>query len=184
MIVVEGPDGAGKTTLINQLVELTGLPVAPRVVSKEAKAMVDLVQWVADNLDAGWQPTIFDRHRLISEPIYGPIFREQPMEGFSNPLWFLDRLRSFYELEPLIIYCLPPLSTIYANIMTDPDNAIYHEDPSLVHKVWGAYYNKITTEKALGLFSFVYDYTQDHMGTGFLNYIAEEIMIRKDIHHV
>ena len=68
MIIVEGPDGAGKTTLIRQLQERwPDLAVAPRVVSKDAEAMVDLQEWVNINLSDGPQYKIFDRHRLISE---------------------------------------------------------------------------------------------------------------------
>ncbi|MCA1807247.1 MAG: ATP-binding protein [Actinobacteria bacterium] len=53
MIVVEGPDGAGKTTLIRDLSALLNIPVAPRVVSQETKAMVDLRQWTEDNVSRG-----------------------------------------------------------------------------------------------------------------------------------
>ena len=122
IIIVEGPDGSGKTTLVNMLKEELGISVAPRVVSKEATAMTDLMSWVDDNLDNGPVPTLFDRHRLISETIYGPILRPESSPGFDDLSWLGPRMTRFYKLEPLIIYCLPPLETVLANLKGDPNN--------------------------------------------------------------
>lgn len=122
MIVVEGPDGAGKTTLIKSLQEELQIPVAPRVVTKGTEAMVNLKDWVNNNLDEGFQPTIFDRYRLISEPIYGPILRNRQEPGFDRLEWLAPRLRRFYDLSPIIIYCLPPLEVVKANLIGDDDN--------------------------------------------------------------
>lgn len=161
MIVVEGPDGAGKTTLINTLASELKLPIAPRVVSKDAEAMTDLMQWVDENLHAGWQPTIFDRHRLISEPIYGPILREDFEPGFSDPQWFEPRLRAFYGLNPVIIYCLPDFEVVWENVLSGDDNKVFHGNPRGVRAIWGAYFNKAMTDYVLNRQTWVYDYTWD-----------------------
>ena len=50
MIIVEGPDGAGKTTVLQDLKTVFDLPVAPRVVSKETEAMVDGVRAYAEEV--------------------------------------------------------------------------------------------------------------------------------------
>lgn len=123
MLIVEGPDGAGKTTLIEAIQEYFGdIEVAPRVVSKDAEAMVDLQQWVDDNLDGGFQYRLFDRHRLISEPIYGPALGRSA-HGFNDITWLGPRLHTFYrQVQPLIIYCLPDKGTVMRNIIDDPDN--------------------------------------------------------------
>jgi hypothetical protein len=124
MIVIEGPDGAGKTTLLNKLrLQFKEIPVAPRVVSKDAEAMVDLVEWVEENVERGWQNVFFDRHRLISEPIYGPILRSKAEPGFSDFGWFHQQAEEFYHwINPMVIYCLPPLSRVMGNLRFDPDN--------------------------------------------------------------
>jgi hypothetical protein len=163
MIVVEGPDGAGKTTFISQLVEKTGLEVAPRVVAKDTTAMVDLQRWVHENVTKGWHETIYDRHRLISEPIYGATLRpEAPEPGFDNFSWFYAMLEAFYESKPIVIYCLPPLEVVWRNVMTDEDNKVFHRNGRAVWQIWMAYMNKACTEYALRKHqTFIYDYTTD-----------------------
>lgn len=157
MIVVEGPDGAGKTTLIQTLRQKTGLDVAPRVVSKDAEAMVDLKKWTEDNVARGFQPTIFDRHRLISEPIYGPILRPKLEPGFSDLSWFYTMMRKFYKLEPVIIYCLPPLRQVWKNVQNDPDNKVVAQQ-QVITSIWGAYFNKAVTDLTASR-AYIYDYT-------------------------
>lgn len=146
IIIIEGPDGSGKTTLVNMLKEELGIGVAPRVVSKETNAMTDLQAWVDDNLDGGLVPTIFDRHRLISEPIYGPLIRGTAQPGFSELHWLAPRLKRLYLMKPIIIYCLPPLEEVMANLENDPDNA------SVVKKteaIYQAYVNKVAIDLML-----------------------------------
>ena len=124
ILILEGPDGSGKSTLSQMIQDELGYDVSPRVVSKQATAMTDLKKWVDDNLDEGLQPRIYDRHRLISETIYGPILRESANEGFDQLPWLGPRLRRFYNMKPLIIYCLPPLAEVKKNIANDPDNEV------------------------------------------------------------
>jgi GTPase SAR1 family protein len=167
MIVVEGPDGAGKTTLIEMLVQETNLRVSPRVVSKDAEAMVDLKLWVEQNVIQGFQDMIFDRHRLISEPIYGPILRDEFEDGFSNLIWFQKMLNSFYKCNPIIIYCLPPFDVVWKNVESDPDNKVVAKEDTL-RAIWGAYFNKALTEYTLNRGTWIYDYSADDRGRKYI----------------
>lgn len=161
MIILEGPDGAGKTTLLNELREELDLPVSKRVVSKDAEAMFDLRQWVDENLSQGWMPVLFDRHRLISEFIYGPILRGRPEDGFDDRKWLGDALRRFNDIRPTVIYCLPPLSVVWENVMTDDDNKIFHHNPRALEQVYWSYFNKALGEKAARQDRiWIYDYTE------------------------
>lgn len=171
MIVVEGPDGAGKTTLIKQLVEELGLPVAPRVVSKGAEAMTDLRTWVDQNLDEGFQPRIFDRHRLISETIYGPILRHHQEPGFDQLKWIGPRMRRFYDLEPIIIYCLPPLEEVMKNISDDPDNVVVVDH---IEAIYSAYVARAALDHtfAPGIVK-VWDYTSSLKIEGLPSWMNE-----------
>lgn len=116
MIIVEGPDGSGKTTLIRQLERDLKLPVAKKVVDSNMRPMANLAKWTEDNVDKGFQPVIFDRHRLISEPIYGPATRSRQDLKFLDLGWLGDMMWRFYQAKPLIIYCLPDLETVRVNV--------------------------------------------------------------------
>lgn len=144
MIIVEGPDGAGKSSLIERLVEKFNLPVAPRVVSKDTEAMVDLVKWTEDNVTSGFQNRIFDRHRLISEPIYGALMRKAFQPQFDNIVW-LTAMNSFLfkECRPLVIYCLPPFETVRENVHTGDDNRRVQD---VIRKIYALYLARAATD--------------------------------------
>lgn len=161
MIIVEGPDGGGKTTLIMQMQDRYGLEVAPRVVDKEARAMVDLKEWVDQNLEQGLQWKLFDRHRLISETIYGPILREYAEDGFADPINMMMWMDRFYQLKPLIIYCLPPLEVVKANVENDPDNQAVAWK---IESIYQAYVSRAAIDNTFSPDSVItWDYTRDGM---------------------
>lgn len=159
MIIVEGPDGAGKTTLVEQLSTRLRLPVAPRVVSKETEAMVDLKVWVEQNVALGFQPKIFDRHRLISEFIYGPLKRREQEPGFNDLEWVQEMMFKFYATNPIIIYCLPDLTTVKANLLGDADNLAVNE---LTDQLYTSYLHRASLDLIhYNTNTHLFDYTQD-----------------------
>lgn len=158
MIIVEGPDGGGKTTFITKLQKKLNLPIAPRVVSKDAEAMVDLKMWVENNVLGGFQQTIFDRHRLISEPIYGPILRGEQAPGFSDMDWMRDVMYHFYHSKPILIYCIPPLDIVINNVMGDEDNKVVH---TTIKQIYTAYVARAAIDVTIHHGAVIYDYTAD-----------------------
>lgn len=164
MIIVEGPDGAGKTTLISQLQERYGFEVAPRVVTKGAEAMVDLQLWVEENIEAGFQYRIFDRHRLISEFIYGPLLRKEQQPGFTDLTWSWIQLERLYtRVNPLVIYCLPRLEVVAENVFNSGDeNKVVLEH---IEAMYTAYVHRASLDLTFRpMHTFVWDYTRDFMG--------------------
>lgn len=164
MIVVEGCDGSGKTTLLNRLTEYFDYPIAPRVVSKDTEALVNLMLWVQENLAKGWQETFYDRHRLISEPIYGPVLRPKAEPGFSNAKWMYAQFEKFYrEVKPVIIYCLPPLEVVKENLEGDDDNKVVVNH---TEQIYSAYVAQATRDVMWRpSLHFGYDYTQPNAET-------------------
>jgi hypothetical protein len=156
MIVVEGPDGGGKTTLIRYLTVAFRIPVAPRVVSKEAEALIDLKVWVEQDNEM-CPELIYDRHRLISEPIYGPILRHRTEPGFDDPDWLGAQLQDFYDRHMFHIFCIPPKEVIWGNIKDDESNKVVKDKWA---RIYDLYVARAGLDRLL-TYTHIYDYTQD-----------------------
>jgi hypothetical protein len=122
MIILEGPDGAGKTRLAQRLSGDLGLLIQPKVVDSTTQAMVDLKLWVEQDLRQGLKARLYDRHRLISEPIYGPVVRGRMEPGFHDLRWLTTQQWMFELLRPLVIFCLPHIEVVRHNVEDDPEN--------------------------------------------------------------
>lgn len=160
MLIVEGPDGGGKTTLIRQMQERYGFEVAPRVVSKDTEAMGDLKKWVEDNVEKGFQDLIFDRHRLISEPIYAPIMGRSAVPGFDNVIWLWHMLDLFWRAKPIVVYCLPPKSEVIGNVINDPDNQAVADKIGSIYNAYAFRAALDSTRRDQGIID-IWDYTTD-----------------------
>ena len=92
-IIIEGPDGSGKSTLVKHLGTL--LPLTIQLGDGPEKYPGEIVEraWRYLRMDN----TLFDRHPIISQPIYGQ-FREG---STAIPQELIDHL---YRTKPLIIY--------------------------------------------------------------------------------
>lgn len=119
MIVVEGPDGGGKSTLVRILSSRLRVPIANKVVGSDTQPLTDLVKWTENNVARGFQAMIFDRHRLISEPIYSPFRNQEPTTKFLDLAWMSEMTWQFYAAEPVIIYALPGIELVRENVI-DP----------------------------------------------------------------
>ena len=155
-IVVEGPDGAGKTTLVKQLEDVTQFKLMPRRVGQDTQALVDLKQWVEEDNSTRENWRLYDRHALISEPIYGPILRSQQKPCFTNPVWMKTELQRFYDRIPLIVYCLPPLEVVRRNVANDENNIAVADK---IDSIYAAYVARACLDVAGGRHAFIYDYT-------------------------
>lgn len=112
MIVVEGMDNTGKTTLVSQLREKYLFPVLVSSRYYETENRTEKwVRWIYKMMELSRdEHIIFDRFPLISEHVYGPILRGKNVLA-EHPAW-PDLLGKFGGLEPLIIYCRPPMEHV------------------------------------------------------------------------
>lgn len=158
MIIVEGPDGAGKTTLIDRLAKELNLPVNPKLVNSDMSRAQDMSVWVEGNVGRGFQRLLFDRHCLISEGIYGTIARGRVDSKFDDPYWLSTQTYRFYRgCHPLIIYCLPPLDSVRRNVTSGEI-----EQPTSVGKNIDMIYTAYATRAAVDIAhhdAVIYDYT-------------------------
>lgn len=100
-IVVEGPDNAGKSTLISLINER--LPTPRTVIPSEGREKYEgeLNERAARYLSFTGD-LIFDRHPCISQPIYNTVY---PNDGCDQ-----DLINQLYAQRPLLIYCRADVS--------------------------------------------------------------------------
>jgi hypothetical protein len=140
MIIIEGPDGAGKSTLVQHLSVKYKIPVADKVVDENTNPIHDdLKHWTEANLKRGLQWMIFDRHRLISEPIYATAMGRPPQPGFDDLGWFGARMIDFTRIRPFIVYCLPAFEVVKSNIVNDEKNMVISPMISSIYAAYVAY---------------------------------------------
>jgi len=81
LIVIEGVDGSGKTTLVQNFRQVAArhcLILSRSGPPKHPSDLLSSISWINRMADSS-VPIIVDRHPLISEPIYGPIVRGSSM---------------------------------------------------------------------------------------------------------
>lgn len=122
MIIVEGPDGAGKTTLVERIENDWGLTREPRAVSSEAKSLVPIGEWIETELGKGFGMRLYDRFGLISSPCYAMLENRTMVWPLTWPDWMRAQHRRIRKIDPVIIWCMPELATVRANLKRE-DNS-------------------------------------------------------------
>lgn len=158
MIIVEGPDGAGKSKTVEYLKQRFDIPIEDKVVGPDTVPLfTDLKQWTDSNLRKGCQRKIFDRHRLISEPIYAAAMNREVGHGFNDINWLTGKFLQFYAMKPLIIYCLPPFEKVKFNVESDPENEVVRPN---IEYIYNLYVAKAADDISKSL-AMKHDYTED-----------------------
>lgn len=120
MIIVEGMDGSGKTSLVERLNYHLRLPIHARASSSLDGPVPNLFQWaLADVIDDQQEFSVYDRHPLVSEYIYGPITR-----GQMDPRFFTAAGRAIsskFRARNMVIFCDPGLDEVKKNLARDTD---------------------------------------------------------------
>lgn len=151
MLILEGPDGAGKTSLAIRLQRDLKLPISAKVVGSDTVATVDLARWTEENIAKGFQQMIFDRHRLISEPIYGPVLRGHQDPRFLDMGWMSDMTWRFYAANPVIIYCMPPFDVVLRNVQDPSVDNKKVNDPQVMEALYAGYISRATQDFSRGV---------------------------------
>jgi hypothetical protein len=114
MIIIEGPDHAGKTTLVKKLSGELDVEVAPiYATSRRMMQQQGVRRRVWSGLSALLRGQVYIHDRLyLSELIYGSVIRGSCEFSVPERSWIEDTLDQFGV--PIIV-CLPPLSVIREN---------------------------------------------------------------------
>jgi thymidylate kinase len=114
IIIVEGPDGAGKTTLIDKIEERALEFGSVEIINHGAylgESAIGHHYLKSIEMAASFNTVIMDRS-WISEPIYGHVMRGGKNRLPWNDYRFLCNKAN--EFKAQIIYCLPPMETCLA----------------------------------------------------------------------
>lgn len=108
-IILEGPDGGGKSTLAAAMSAITCMPIVPG--EGPAKSPSEINERATRMLALDW--VIFDRHPVISSHVY---------ERVKNRGWTVDYelQRRFYQSDCVIIYCKPGINEAIKRMTFDP----------------------------------------------------------------
>jgi hypothetical protein len=108
IIICEGPDGAGKTTLANEFVKL-GFEYVHNGAPQPGEDLFET--YTKQILRFGLQDVVFDRLHL-GEIIYGTIVRGKSLLTIEQ-IRLLNRL--IYSRGATTFFCLPKFDTVFAN---------------------------------------------------------------------
>lgn len=152
--IFEGPDGAGKTTLIKTFEAVDpGGTVVEHLGPHEGDPLEELVRRLA------WWPThphvrhvLFDRFHL-GEQVYGPIYRGVDRLGENGRREIESLLRAY---KAIVVVALPPYAVCQDNwAERKAAGGEMFPDPTKHRKVWDAYESALKTD----LPTLTYDYT-------------------------
>lgn len=175
MIIVEGPDGGGKTSLIERVKTTFSIEQGPKASDSITGPVNDLTKWV-DRDVLSWCSSplkIYDRHPLISEPVYATCVRGKIDSKFTTP-WLRNRLNLMRSMS-LVIWCIPPFEVVEKNVNRSDSPQMAGVQHS-IHLIWMLYSMHASMWTGPSL---VHDYTQantDPRDTQLVNLIRRHVI--------
>lgn len=158
MIIVEGPDGSGKSSLIRRLSEDLGLRVHERASDSIKGPKGDMSVWAYRDVSTQRDHhlvEVYDRHPLVSQYIYGPIAREYLEPNMQSTTMHLA-IRMLAK-QCLMIFCLPPIDVVKANVAEAEQMAGVEENIARIYHMYCSM--RMFWPNAANLMTF--DYTQN-----------------------
>lgn len=165
IIVVEGCDGSGKTTLIERAREGQReryfLTVRASRYPPNVKTALQYLQWIKHQRDLD---LILDRIHFVSDRVYGPILRNENLfKDFPIEFGLQD--------VSAIVYARPPIETIRANLeKTQQMKGVAEHIDEVIEK----YDVLMKMLEAKGRKVIQYDYTNDDP-TSFWRHVWSQV---------
>lgn len=157
MIVVEGPDGAGKTTLVEKILESYRLHEGERGVRNRddlsTVARADTIKAVTTEMECRAAPLVWDRLAPWSDMVYAPVVGRDTAFTVAEA----DSYRKLIYGLGIVIVCLPPLAEVRANIIGTHQMEGVHRG---ITKIWFRYQDFLIYERSPKYPTLIkYDYT-------------------------
>lgn len=141
MLIVEGMDGSGKTSLVERLSHDLVIPIHKRAARSIEGPRKDLFEWA--QLDVGTIVhqtfSVYDRHPMISEYVYGPVLRDGMDDRFHSIE--ATSMTAHLAANSMVIFCDPGIEQVEKNVqaglhmpgVTDRWEALYWTYKTLMH---------------------------------------------------
>lgn len=129
IIIIEGADGAGKTTLANTIQKQTGYMLLHRTQPKTAADKERMMSEYVEVIKAG-KNCILDRS-WYSEMVYGPVMRDASIISYPQ-MYALERMLAKHGA--IIIHCTAKESTLWDRCQVRGEDYITKRDT--FHKIY------------------------------------------------
>jgi thymidylate kinase len=157
VIILEGPDGTGKSTLAQLIQNHYGLEPFARGTNDRSKlyevTRSDTYRGLADAVGGFRAPTVADR-LYYSELVYADIVG-RPCEFNVVEQGYIERIINAIGMP--VVVCCPPLEVAQANALKDEQMDDVNEHYA---KIYNAYQHLINEER-FPEHAIIYDYTAD-----------------------
>lgn len=178
-LIVEGPDGGGKTRLVEALLaKFPDWGKGSKASTSMGGPVPNLAAWVNNEfkvMDAATTCLVYDRHPVISEPIYGRIVRDNPKPGFTPSPW-LSWANVGMQDRVFVIWCIPHLAQCEKAVAVDRDMPGVTENIAEIHR---AYVRAMTRWNGpgirynLSILQDPFEITEDGLIQGALNWVSD-----------
>jgi hypothetical protein len=158
LIIVEGVDGSGKTTLVQNFRQTASRHCLIISRSGPPRGKTDLIDslYGITNLGRRETPIIIDRHPLISEPIYGPIIRGS---SYVDPPFNRENALEYVaSTADRVIYCRTDLETAQRASRRERQMEGVHDQYWALYQAYDKYMEDLAR---LGVKIVPYDWTFD-----------------------
>lgn len=160
MIILEGPDGGGKTGLLRRLGDAFPMvPLAPRFATSLGGPLDNLATRVYEDIQKQGKsnsPSFYDRHPIISEYVYGHSIPERTVnQYFLFPS--ATALRNNIASAALVVWCMPPLAEVTKNVQSND------QMPGVIENIQKIYEGYCIQRVTWPGESYLYDYTNPNL---------------------
>lgn len=142
LVIVEGPDGAGKTTLARAISAQLDLEYRrnPHISSTHGAVTEASADWADEQIRVDDWSGVYDRFFYISEPIY-QLVSLRPLNVDSKRI--IRGIIDLANIEPIIVFCLPPWEVSREVIRAQPEKLVSTSLAQLekVHWAYSAAYS-------------------------------------------
>lgn len=173
MVIIEGPDGAGKTTLVQHLVDRFGLEIGERGTTDRnllyTVTRMDTYTALSRAVHGAEAPRIWDR-LFYSELIYPEVSANgRDCQFNESEVSFVQRVINAIRCP--VVVCLPPIDVVRANVKhTKQMDGVTDK----IDEIWARYHEFWD----FGYFPdpvLLYDYTGKHRAGADLEDIEYEV---------